>query len=281
MLSNANDNSEHRAHGGSLKSFIKTAFGPSNQSLEFLRWLLQFVISIVQASLPSETIMLIKKITLCLKVQLRDCTAQKELGNLFSHFEARSQRRPWKGAQGLVLAKGLGRSQGELARTSSVGSEESFVVVLLPGRENSQKEGGNKIELMRDPNLQWGLHLSGATAAVVLRGRIWEWWDKGKRFQTKRGETEVGCEREILNSECGEALALAKEANECPISGDAQGQAGWGPGSLMWWGPPAHCWFLPTQAILGFYKQVIKGSCEIVAMTNLFLIFAWHLEAKK
>lgn len=53
-----------------------------------------------------------------------------------------------------------------------LGSEVSFMVVLLPGRENSQKEGGNKIELVRDPFLQWRLHLSGATAAVVLRGRI-------------------------------------------------------------------------------------------------------------
>lgn len=94
MLSNANDNSEHRAHGRALKSFIKTAFGPSNWSLEFLLRLLQFVISIVQASLPSETIMLITKITLCLKVQLRDCAAQREPWNLFAHFEARSQRSP-------------------------------------------------------------------------------------------------------------------------------------------------------------------------------------------
>jgi len=67
MLSNANDYSEHRAHGGALKSFIKTAFGPRNRSLEFLLQLLQFVISVVQTSLPSETIMLITKITLCLK----------------------------------------------------------------------------------------------------------------------------------------------------------------------------------------------------------------------
>lgn len=90
MLSNANDNSEHRAHGESLKPFIKTAFRPNVWSLEFLLLLLQFVISIEQASLPSETIMLITKITLCLKVQLRDCAAQRESWNRFSHFEARS-----------------------------------------------------------------------------------------------------------------------------------------------------------------------------------------------
>lgn len=142
MLSNANDNSEHRAHGGSLKSFIKTAFGPGNQSLEFLRWLLQFVISIVQASLPSETIMLIKKITLCLKVQLRDRIAQKELGNLFLHFEARSQRSPWKGAQGLLPAKGLGRSQGELHRTSSTGLRGVFHGSAPPWEGKHPKGGG-------------------------------------------------------------------------------------------------------------------------------------------
>lgn len=145
MLSNANDNSEHRAHGGSLKSFIKTAFGPGNRSLEFLCRLLQFVISIVQASLPSETIMLITKITLCLKVQLRDCAAQRELGNLFWHFEARSQCSPGR-QPGALPATGRGGSQGPSGRCWAPSSPERAVPLLGRdsgglGCENWAKQG--------------------------------------------------------------------------------------------------------------------------------------------
>jgi len=42
----------------------------------------------------------------------------------------------------------------------------------------------------------------------------------------------VRCEAETLSSEGGEALTQLW----CPIPGGAQGQVGWGPGQLSWWG---------------------------------------------
>lgn len=91
MLSNANDDSEHSPQR-IFEILHKTVFHPNlKEALEIPPlWRRRFVISTVRASLPSETIMLITKITLCLKVQLRDSTAQRESWNLFSHFEARS-----------------------------------------------------------------------------------------------------------------------------------------------------------------------------------------------
>ena len=58
--------------------------------------------------------------------------------------------------------------------------------------------------------------------------------DKGKWFQTKRGEILVGHKEKVFYNKGGEALdQVAQRGRGCPILGDTQGQAGGALSNLM------------------------------------------------
>ena len=56
-----------------------------------------------------------------------------------------------------------------------------------------------------------------------------------KWFEVEGGQTEVGCQGEVVDRESGEVLEqLPREAVDAPsIPGGVQGQAGWGPGQVL------------------------------------------------
>ena len=56
------------------------------------------------------------------------------------------------------------------------------------------------------------------------------WQDKGKWFQTKRGQIYTGYKKEVFYNKGGEIQGqVAQSGCGCPILGDIQGRAG--PGS--------------------------------------------------
>ena len=58
--------------------------------------------------------------------------------------------------------------------------------------------------------------------------------DKGKWFQTKRGEILVGHKEKVICSKGGEALdQVAQSGRGCPVLGDTQGQVGVALSNLM------------------------------------------------